>query len=438
MRSNVERLAKNHVSVEIGLDPAEVDQALDKAYLKVVRKVKVPGFRQGKVPRPILEAQYGKEILYEDAAEIMIPDAYRRAIDEHKLEPIDQPELTVVEPLIQGKPFVFKATVPVLPEVILGKYTGIKAEKPARTVSDEEVTSRLEAMREQYAELVLSEHDALENGDYAVVDFDGFMDGAPFRGGSATGYTIEIGGGGYLPGFAEGMLGMRPEETREVKVQFPEDYHAKDLAGKEAVFRVVLREIKRKELPALDEDFAKSLGHDSVEALTASVRSSLQAAADREGERTFSERVLEQVVAEAKVEIPEVLIARQVEHRLESLKRNVEYQGMKYDQYLADLGKNEDELKDDARPQAEEEVRRELVLDAIRKAESIQPTEEEIQKRVEELATISRVKDAGGFRRALERSGRLSAIVENLAREKTIKFLVEKAEPLPERKDKKG
>ncbi|MGE5599029.1 MAG: trigger factor [Bacteroidota bacterium] len=439
MQSVVERLGKNRVAIEIGLDPAEVDKALDEAYLRVARKVKVPGFRQGKVPRHILEAQFGKEILFEDAADIVIPDAYRRALDEHRLEPIDRPELDVIEPLGQGRPFVFKATVQVLPDVELGKYTGVKAEKPVVEVEEDEVAERLQALREQYAELVLSDREELGQGDFAVVDYDGFIDGEPFRGGSGAGVTIEIRDGVAAPGFTEGMTGMRPGETREIPVKFPADYAVERLAGKEAVFKVTLREIKRKELPELNDEFAKGLGEETLEALTEQVRNSLREAAEHEAEGAFTARVIEQVTAGAKLEVPEILIERQLAQRLESFKRNLVYRGMELDRYLAGIGKTEDELKQEMRPQVEKEVREDLVLEAIAKAEGIEAQEEEVDARVRELAAAVRAKNPADYRRKLEKAGRLQAIRDGLIREKTIKFLTERAEPVPERrKAKKG
>ena len=438
MQSNVERLDKTHVLIEVGLDPAEVEEGLGEAYARVARKVKIPGFRPGKAPRSVLEAHYGKEVLYEEAVEILVPKAYHQALHEHDLEPIDRPEMSVVEPLTAGQTFVFKATVEVLPEVKLGPYLGVKAEKPSPVVQDEAVERELEALRERYAELVLSDHATLAKGDYAVVDFDGYLDGQPFQGGSAKGYTLEVGGEGYLPGFAEGMIGMRPDETREIPVKFPEDYQAENLAGREAKFAVNLHEIKTMERPALDDELAKSLGQESVEALRDSVRSSLQAAADRQAEQTFTERVLQAVVKGAEVEIPEVLVTREIDRRFASLTKNLEYQGLTKDKYLATLGKTEDEIRAEMRTGAEGEVRQELVIEAIRKAEGMTSTEEELVEKVAELAKLYRAKDPAKLRRDLEKSGRIEALRENLAREKTVHFLVEKAEALPERKTDKG
>ncbi|MGE5529098.1 MAG: trigger factor [Patescibacteria group bacterium] len=432
MHSNVERLDGNQVEIEVDLDPAEVDAALGKAYQQVALKVKVAGFRKGKVPRPILEARYGKEILYDEALDLLVPEAYRRALAEHDLEPIDRPELDVIEPIGEGKNFVFKAKVQVLPEVGLGRYIGIKAARPAVEIGEREVEERLSALRGQYAELVLAGHDELAAGDFAVIDFDGYVDEHPFRGGSAKGYTLEAGGGGYLPGFAEAIVGMKRGETREVRTKLPDDYRVEDLGGREAVFQVTLREIKTRELPELSDEFAKSLGFDTMAALRAEILSSLTKAAEREAEKVFAERVLAQVVDGAAVKVPEILIQRRVDQHLQSLRQNLARRDLDLDRYLSDLGKTEDELKEEIRREAEAEIKTDLVVEAIRKAEKIEATEEELADRLKELAELTQAKDIGEFRRDLERSGRIDAVRSGLAREKTIRFLVERAEAAPE------
>ena len=427
MQSNLEKLDNNFVSLEIRLEPKEVDDALGEAYLRVVKKAKVPGFRPGKTPRAVLEAHYGKEILYEDAMDILVAESYHDALHEHDLSPIDRPDLQIIEPLAQGNPFVFKANLQVLPEVVLGQYTGVKAEKLTVNISDEDVTHRLAALREQHAELVLSDKEELSAGDFAVVDFDGYADGEPFKGGSAKGYTIQTAAEGYLPGFSEGLLGMRTGETREITITLPADYPAGELAGKEAKFQVTVREIKQKELPDLDDEFAKSLGANSFGELTEQVRQSMVASGENEAEKAYTESIVEKIVAGAKVEIPAMLADRQVEQRYQTLIKNLAYQGLTIDKYLTEVGKAEEELREEIRPRAEGEVRTDLVLEAVRKAEKIEATDEEIERRVSELAAVSRQKDVSAFRRELERSGRLGTMIDNLAREKTVKFLVEKA-----------
>ena len=427
MQSNLEKLDSNFVSLEIRLEPKEVDDALGEAYLRVVKKAKVPGFRPGKTPRAVLEAHYGKEILYEDAMDILVAESYHDALHEHDLSPIDRPDLQIIEPLAQGNPFVFKANLQVLPEVVLGQYTGVKAEKLTVNISDEDVTHRLAALREQHAELVLSDKEELSAGDFAVVDFDGYADGEPFKGGSAKGYTIQTAAEGYLPGFSEGLLGMRTGETREITITLPADYPAGELAGKEAKFQVTVREIKQKELPDLDDEFAKSLGANSFGELTEQVRQSMVASGENEAEKAYTGSIVEKIVAGAKVEIPAMLADRQVEQRYQTLIKNLAYQGLTIDKYLTEVGKAEEELREEIRPRAEGEVRTDLVLEAVRKAEKIEATDEEIERRVSELAAVSRQKDVSAFRRELERSGRLGTMIDNLAREKTVKFLVEKA-----------
>jgi len=427
MQSNLEKLDSNFVSLEIRLEPKEVDDALGEAYLRVVKKAKVPGFRPGKTPRAVLEAHYGKEILYEDAMDILVAESYHDALHEHDLSPIDRPDLQIIEPLAQGNPFVFKANLQVLPEVVLGQYTGVKAEKLTVNISDEDVTHRLAALREQHAELVLSDKEELSAGDFAVVDFDGYADGEPFKGGSAKGYTIQTAAEGYLPGFSEGLLGMRTGETREITITLPADYPAGELAGKEAKFQVTVREIKQKELPDLDDEFAKSLGANSFGELTEQVRQSMVASGENEADKAYAESIVEKIVAGAQVEIPAMLADRQVEQRYQTLIKNLAYQGLTIDKYLTEVGKAEEELREEIRPRAEGEVRTDLVLEAVRKAEKIEATDEEIERRVSELAAVSRQKDVSAFRRELERSGRLGTMIDNLAREKTVKFLVEKA-----------
>ena len=427
MQSNLEKLDSNFVCLEIRLEPKEVDDALGEAYLRVVKKAKVPGFRPGKTPRAVLEAHYGKEILYEDAMDILVAESYHDALHEHDLSPIDRPDLQIIEPLAQGNPFVFKANLQVLPEVVLGQYTGVKAEKSTVNISDEDVTHRLAALREQHAELVLSDKEELSAGDFAVVDFDGYADGEPFKGGSAKGYTIQTASEGYLPGFSEGLLGMRTGETREITITLPADYPAGELAGKEAKFQVTVREIKQKELPDLDDEFAKSLGANSFGELTEQVRQSMVASGENEADKAYAESIVEKIVAGAQVEIPAMLADRQVEQRYQTLIKNLAYQGLTIDKYLTEVGKAEEELREEIRPRAEGEVRTDLVLEAVRKAEKIEATDEEIERRVSELAAVSRQKDVSAFRRELERSGRLGTMIDNLAREKTVKFLVEKA-----------
>ena len=235
--------------------------AFTQAYKKVVKQVSIPGFRKGKTPRFVLEQQFGKEVLYQDAVEILVTKGYYEAVREHKLEPVDNPKVDFDGEIEEGKPFVFQAEVEVLPEVELGAYKEVKAEKEQPVVTDEEVEAELKAVQQRHAELVASDKQILEKGDFAVIDFEGYLNQKAFPGGAAQGYTIEVGAGRFIPGFEDGLIGMAPEEERELNLTFPEDYHQKELAGQEVVFKVKLHEIKTKDLPDLDDEFAKSLGN---------------------------------------------------------------------------------------------------------------------------------------------------------------------------------
>lgn len=441
MQANVERLDKTRVAIEVGFAPEEVAEAIGKAYRRVVHRVKVPGFRPGKAPRAVLEARYGRGILYEEALEILVPAAYHEALRLHAINPIDEPEIEIVEPLEEGKPFVFKATVQVLPPVELGEYKGLRIEKPVPRIEEEEVRRRLEELREEYAELVPAGHEELAYGDFAVVDLEGYVEGRPLPGGAWNGYTFEIKAESRFPfpGLAEGMLGMRTGETRTVAVRLPDDYYLQEFAGKEAEFKVVLQAIKQKELPALDDEFAKSLGHGSLAELEETVRTALRRVAEREAEKVFVERLVKKVVENARIEeIPAILIERALDRRYRRFVAWLEERGISVERYLAHLGKTEDEVREEMRPGAEREVREDLVLDAIAKAEGIEPSEEEVNQRLAEVAASLEIKDLDRFRAGLAADGRLRAIKEAMRREKTVKFLVEKAEALPEPEPEKG
>ncbi|MGQ9780233.1 MAG: trigger factor [Bacillota bacterium] len=441
MQANVERLDKTHVSIEVGFAPEEVAEAIGKAYRRVAQRVKVPGFRPGKAPRAVLEARYGRGILYEEALEILVPSAYQEALRLHAIEPIDEPEMEIVEPLEEGKPFVFKATVQVLPPVELGEYKGLRIEKPVPRIEEEEVRRRLEELREDYAELVPAEHEELAYGDFAVVDLEGYVEGQPLPESAWNGYTFELKPESRvpLPGLAEGMLGMRVGETRTVTVRLPEDYYDEEFAGKEAEFKVVLQAIKQKELPDLDDEFAKSLGGESLAQIEESIRTTMRRVAEREAERVFRERLVKKVVENARLEeIPAILVERALERRYRRLTAWLEERGISRERYLAHLGKTENEIKEEMRPAAAWEVREDLVLDAIAKAEGIEPSEEEINQRLAELAAALEIKDVEQLRATFAADGRLQAIKQVIRREKTVKFLAEKAEALPEPEPEKG
>lgn len=427
MPSTLEKLEKNFVSIELTVSPEDIDTALEKAYLRVVQKVSIPGFRKGKVPRSVLEAQYGREVLYEETMDIVVPQAYAAAIQEHGIVPIDHPKFDVIEQFEEGKPFVLKATVEVMPEVQLGDYKGLDISKPETVISDEQVDERLQALRERHSELVVVDRTTLAQGDFAVIDFEGFMDGQPFPGGAAQGQTLEIGGGNFIPGFEEALVGMEVGTERDINVTFPEDYHAKELAGKPAVFKVALKEIKGKELPALDDEFAKALGYESMDKFREEMKSKMEEAALRQAEDSWKDAVVAKAVENAEVEIPETLIKRQADNMLHDFEHNLAYQGLNLETYLRYTNKTIDQIKDEFAPSAEKRAKTELVLEAIAKAEGIEPTEDEIDLEVQQLLRSYPPKDQARAKKEIAKPSRREGIKDAIRMDKTVRFLTEQA-----------
>lgn len=427
MPSTLEKLDKNFVSIELTVSTEEIDRALEQAYHKVVKKLNIPGFRKGKVPRRIIEAQYGKEVLYEEAVDILVPQKYDEAIVEHGLMPIDQPKFDVVEPFEEGKPFVFKIQVEVAPEVTLGEYKGLKVAKPEVNVTNEQVEERLNSLRERHSELVVSDETILKNGDFAVIDFEGFIDGTPFPGGAGQGYSLEIGSGTFIPGFEEALIGTETGTEREINVSFPDDYHAAELAGKPVVFKVKLQEIKVKELPELNEDFAKALGHEDMEQLRADLSNKMEETATRQRDTAWEEAVIAKAVENATVEIPDVLVERQTKRMIREFEQNLSYQGLNLDSYLKYAEKDLETVEKEFRPGAEKRVKTDLVVEAIAKSEGIEPSEDEVDAQIEKLVATYPPKEKARAEKELKKQAHREAIKDALRGEKAMKLLVEQA-----------
>lgn len=428
MQFNMEKLDKNFVALEVTVNAEEVEEALAESYKRVVKKVSIPGFRKGHVPRTILEKQFGKEVLYEEAIDIIIPKAYLKALEEYKLEPIDQPKLEVKEAFEAGKPFTFKATVEVLPEVKLGQYKGLKIEKPKVEIKEEQVAERLASLQERHAELVLSDKKNLEKGDFAVIDFEGYIDGQPFSGGAAQAYSLEIGSGSFIPGFEEQLIGMEVGTDKNIKVTFPNDYPREDLAGKEATFKVALKEIKVKEIPAADDEFAKSVGNfETIDDLKADLREKMLEWAKQESEANFTQAAINQAVENAEFEIPETLVKREMEDLLHRFEHNLAYQGLTLDKYLAYVKKSREEVLEDFRPEALKRVKTDLVLSNIARTENLEVTEEELNEKLQELAERYQQKNSAKLREMLESKGQLASIRQAILLEKASDFIKENA-----------
>lgn len=424
-----EKLDDHKIKLEVEVPEEEFEEALKKAYSKVVKEVNLPGFRKGKVPRKVLESRFGPEILYQDAADYILPQAYRSAIEEENIEPINEPEIEVQQ-IEKGKPFIFTAVVEVKPEVKLGLYRGVEVESEEEEIDEEAVDEHIEGLRQQHARMVDVEDKDREAAaeDLVLIDFCGYIDGEPFEGGEATDYSLEIGSNTFIPGFEEQLIGMKVDEEKEIKVTFPEDYRNEDLAGKEAVFQVTLKQIKQKELPELNDDFVKEISEfDNLEDFRVDKANKLRENAEQKARTALETAVIEKVSENAEVDVPETLVERQLDNMLQEMEQYLRYQGLDLEKFLQVTQKKEEDLREEQREEAEKRVKANLVLDAIIKEEGLEASEEELQEKIEELAnqygdSAERVRDV------FEKQGRLDMIREEIRMRKLIDFLVDEAE----------
>ncbi|MFO7818929.1 MAG: trigger factor [Halanaerobacter sp.] len=424
MKVDKEIVKDNKVKLEVELDEERVEEALDEAYKKVVKEVDIDGFRKGKVPRTLLEKRYGEEVLHKDALDILIQQGYYEAVQEADIEPIAQPEIT--DAYIQGgEPAAFTAEVEVKPEVELGDYTGLEVETEEVTVEEEAVEDELETKRQTHAQLVGVDRDVVEEGDFAIIDYEGYVDGETFEGGSAEDYNLEIGSGSFIPGFEEQLIGVEAGEETTVEVTFPEDYQSDDLAGQEAKFEVKVKDIKRKEIPELDDEFAKDLGFETLEELKDDVEEDLVQEEEEKAERDYENRLIESAVENAEVDIPEAMIEEEIDSMIQEQKMQMQQQGFEFDQYLEMTGMNEEELRNKFRGQAAERTKSNLILEAIAEEEGIEVTDEEIDEKVEEIAEGQGGQDPEQIKKFLQMQGQLAQLKEGLQMEKTLEFLKE-------------
>ena len=420
-----EKQEGNQGLLTIEVSAEEVNTALDKAFKKIVVKINEPGFRKGKMPRPLFEKKYGVEALYQDALEIIIPDAYSNAIDEAGIEPVDYPEIAGTETFEKGKDFTFTATVTVKPEPKLGEYKGLEVTKLSTEVTDEEVEAQSQAELAKKAELEIKEDGAVEDGDTAVIDFEGFLGEEAFEGGKGEDYALEIGSGSFIPGFEEQLVGAKAGESKDVVVTFPEEYHAAELAGKEATFKVTVKEIKTKVLPELNDDFAKEIDPEveSLDALRAKIKEQTAEQKKAESEGTLRDELVEKAAENAEMEIPQGMINTELDRMVQEFGQRLQMQGMNLELYFQFSGQNEEALREQMTPDAENRVRVALTLEAIAKAENVQVTEEDITAELEAMATqfgmtVDQIKTALGG----------TAILENdIKTKKTVELLVENA-----------
>ncbi|MBG9788928.1 trigger factor [Brevibacillus laterosporus] len=383
-----EKLENNQGVLTVEVDADQVNLALDEAFKKVVKKVNVPGFRKGKVPRKMFENRFGVESLYQDALDILLPKAYGQAVREAGIEPVDRPEVDV-EQMEVGQKLVFKATVTVKPEVKLGDYKGLSVEEKDFTVGEEQVEEELKTLQARHAELVTVEEGPAAIGDSANIDFEGFQDGVAFEGGKAEDYALELGTGTFIAGFEEQVVGMAIGEEKEITVTFPEEYHSPNLAGKEAMFKVKLNSLKRKNLPELDDEFAKDVSEfDTLEEYKADLKAKLEEKAEAEKKNHVREQLVLKATENAEIEIPDVMVESELDQMVKEFEQRLQMQGMNLELYYQFSGTDESALRDQMRKDAVLRVRTALVLEAIANAENLETKEEDVDQELEQYAKM--------------------------------------------------
>ena len=386
MSTTVEKISSNKVKLSFDIDAAKFDAAMDKAYIKVRGQVNIPGFRKGKAPRKLIENMYGEGVFYDEAFELVFDEVYGPAIDENKVDVVDRPEIEIQQ-IGAGKNLQFTCEVFVKPDVTLGEYKGVSVKKTVTEVTDAQVDAKVEEERKKQATEVAVEDRAVAEGDTVNLDYAGTVDGVAFAGGTAEGQTLKIGSHTFIPGFEEQMVGMNIGEEKDLDVTFPEQYHAEELAGKKAVFHVKVNGITETQLPALDDDFAKDISEfDTLEEYKADIRAKLEAQAAERDQNAFTNAVIEKVIANATVEIPEAMIERQIDSMMRDFEYRLASQGLKLADFMKYTGQDEKAFRANYRDQAEKSVRAHLVLEAVEKAEAIDATEEQIDAQIAQFA----------------------------------------------------
>ncbi|MCY8177540.1 trigger factor, partial [Bacillus inaquosorum] len=395
---------------------------LDDAFKKVVKQVSIPGFRKGKIPRGLFEQRFGVEALYQDALDILLPVEYPKAVEEAGIEPVDRPEIDV-EKIEKGESLIFTAKVTVKPEVKLGDYKGLGIEKDDTAVTDEDVQNELKALQERQAELVVKEEGAVEEGNTVVLDFEGFVDGEAFEGGKAENYSLEVGSGSFIPGFEDQLVGLEAGAEKDVEVTFPEEYHAEELAGKPAVFKVKIHEIKAKELPELDDEFAKDIDEEveTLAELTEKTKKRLEEAKENEADAKLREELVLKASENAEIDVPQAMIDTELDRMLKEFEQRLQMQGMNLELYTQFSGQDEAALKEQMKEDAEKRVKSNLTLEAIAKAENLEVSDEEVDAELSKMAEAYNM-PVENIKQAI---GSTDAMKEDLKVRKAIDFLVE-------------
>lgn len=389
MEAKMEKIEANVVKFEVRVEAEKFTAALNKAFNKNRNKFNIPGFRKGKVSMAMVKKFYGLEVLFDDAVNTVISETYPSVIDENNIRPVDFPSIDVLE-VGEGKELVYTATVTVYPEIELGEYKGLDIKKPVYEVSEEEIENQLKGMQEKSARVeVKAEGSSVENGDIAVIDFKGFIGDVAFEGGEGHDYPLEIGSGSFIGNFEEQLVGMKVNDSKDVVVTFPENYGKEELNGKEAKFEVTVKEIKVKELPAIDDEFASEVSEfETLEALKADMREKLTAANEEKAKREFEDALVTAVIENSKMDVPAVMIEKEIDAMVADLENRLKYQGLTLDQYMQFTGNDTEKMRSYMKENAEKKVKGELVIEALAKAEDIKATEEEINEKALELAKM--------------------------------------------------
>ena len=425
MKCKVEKTENaNEVKLELTIEAQKFDEAIIKVYNKNAKYFNIPGFRKGKAPMNIVEKYYGKEIFYEDAFNEVVPSELEQAVKENKIDVVSTANIDVKQ-IEKGKDLIFTAVFQTKPEVKLGKYKGIEIPKIEYNVTDENINHELSHIQEHNSRLISVEDRAVEKGDITTIDFEGFVDGVAFEGGKAEGHELEIGSNTFIPGFEDQIIGMKIDEERDINVKFPDEYFSKDLAGKDATFKVKLHEIKKKELPELDDEFAKDVSEfDTLEALKNSIKERLQKEMEDKQKYETEDAIIKAICENIDIEIPSGMIDTEIEDMIKNFEMKLSYQGVKLEQYLQIMGKQKEDIKKEYEPQALEAIKSRLMLEAVIKAEKIEATEDEVVNKMKEMAENYGKKDDEEF---MKNENVKKYIKSGLESEKALEFLVKNA-----------
>ena len=425
MSLQVEKLEKNMAKLTIEVSAEDLEKAMQAAYQKAKGRISLPGFRKGKAPRKMIEQMYGKGIFLEDAANALIPEHYSKAVEECELEIVSQPEIAVTQ-AEPGKAFIFTAEVAVKPEVTLGEYKGVEVPKSETEVTDEDVEAELKKEQEKNSRTVTVEDRGAENGDITTIDFEGFVDGEAFEGGKGTDYPLTLGSGSFIPGFEDQLVGAKAGDHVEVKVTFPEEYQAKELAGKEAVFQCDVKKVEAKELPELDDDFAQDASEfDTLAEYKEDIKKNLTEKKEKEARAAKENAAVDKAIENAQMDIPELMTKTECRQMMDDFSRRMQQQGLSMEQYFQFTGQSMDKMMEDMKPQALKRIQTRLVLEKVAEAENIQPSEEEITEEIQKMADAYKM-EADKIREAIGESG-LEQMKKDMAVQKAVTVIADAA-----------